>query len=1305
MSSPIPHQPNSPQTTGTSSPEGGLALPDRALPEIATKPGFWGGFRRLTTADYSGSQRGLSALNRTLEKSWNESDPAGWLITRVRCEILKLPPREYALQAGLVTLSTLRGLERGRCRGHGSAYNPHTMSSLLKEWSAFAARAADPSVVGAIAEAKQELLKLITPAHLKGVYRVLGQLRVELGPDEFERRSGINYKTMWARSKNDQMFKPGELIDLARRLGVVDERMTPLELRSHPKMQELINGWLEGCAMRGRPHVVSQLHVLLSIAGMPLDRQTLGRATSSKLQTYTIIDLSHYNLVPWKKVAGVFDTLVGKGILQAAEVAAIRDDWKAAWSARPATFEDKLVRLAEKRGIRTRDMADALELRKPTVFKPVLPVFRALKYAEASTAAPSGVLAALVARNRHELSRLLDQKRGEIRAAWRREGSLVTSPVAVERHLWSIGIEELPFPKRDVQRLEWGLSTPLTDEQVLAEISKIAEERSAHAVRRLKQQSSFETISDTFKTLIGKQSQTKLAVALKSSQGMIGSIAAGDEVPNLPRLREFLDAAGVPLSSSLRASWHEEKAKLLMTTHVSALERVLEAHLAAHASTKTEMFGGRPADKIEVSRDLSRISDTGVLLPRALPGVLRLFAIKPSSELGRFVKLVAEEGAIEGAIRRWLKSHPETEPVRARLESWASRSIPSDFVGPGKPPMFTLEEELTVVTNLPGATAGEIRAALRDETLNDGPLLSSHISRINKVGISITDVLFAVRSNVDSYRPSAIHIAAGIRRCIVSPILAPGITAYLAGRDEAGCKQLIESARQSIEQSLTRCNVTPTPVTVGMRLWGIRGEDLGMPRQSLVAALKGSDEQATQIALSQIEFLAQQKLERTLLRLYTRKTALTPHRIAAVARESIAGGDRALTKEVRLSFGAPTRFVTGKESPTLMTLTGMAMAASIPTNAHLEREWFLACGDRLAAERKLPIVRAIQAHIGAQVGMSEKDATASDSQAPVQDTGGGTILAGDSTLDAFIQARNLPRREVRAALREAESSAELSPVRLTLLGRALDLGPTSLAASFMKECNGHEDAIEPIVSWWRANKDKPGVRDGFSQLVRNVSLIQPLIEDDGLRVEGETIAARFSNLMRIKAAAHKPLPQVTEAEEEVMHALAGVSRAELLKAAEQVKALEEQERARGLREQEARTWRVTPSMVALPFDRRIEIVADRAKRGFELSIGDLLALLPERRSTLSGIHGSLMPETSWYVGALSFFSQPLDALTTMQRELQQGRQPRNDGRTHFSLLEKWVQERGSLGKLTEGSLRLFFKDVLDLSRPDARRNG
>ena len=1267
--------------------------------EAASQPRrMWGEYREISTSDFPGSARARAALNRALQKAWNIGDPTAWLTTRVRCEVLKLTPQQFKRAGSPLSVPTVRRLETGRTNGRTRKYEPQGLHELLKTWRAIGRKHKDPSVKALLKDAESEFLKLVTPAHAKGVHGLLCRWRIEVGPTAFERRSGLNYKTMWARARQNAVASFGSLLSLGREVGVIERHSSAQETLADPKVKELASNWIASCMDRNRLEVVCKLHVLLDVAGIELEPGKLGTDVREVLQGITAVDLAKFKFVPWAKVKTLCDFLERQGVLSGSDKNALASQWRSTERSLEPSFESKLASIAKERGLSNINLAAALGLEKPQVAKPSHQIARALKYGDSTTVAPLGVLTHLIVDDPILRESLLDQKRREIVLDWQREGSAVSSPIAVERHLWAVSVEDLPFQKRQVQRLEWDLSSPLNPEEVLTEIRRIGLERAQAAESSLKRRFSLDTVRDTFKSIERKlNGLARTGRNLNTAPTTVTAIISGEEVPSLPRLKNSLTKAGLgSLTEQLEADWREANAQQLLLRHQCDMERVLLAHASELTDSKNKLFQAKRRLLARSARALSRLSDTGITTKIGLSQMLRVFQVKAGSPPHSFMKILAQSGSVPQAVAHWIGTQEDPTEVRERLRSWTLRTPSKNFVGPTQQPSRTLAEELAVIRRLPGVTRGEIVQALFGGQDAERRLLHRLAQGLGTQGIKVDDVLYATLDNITVQRPPTALHGKSYRRRIPTPRIPVGVMVHLRAPNSKRLGRMMKAARDEIRNHLLQSGVPASAAAVEMRLWRVRPEDLAVPKQLLTRALHGR--QGDEFALRQIEFVARQKLERTMLRLWERRTAIAVPVVAKVAEQITPGRSRVLSVDLSLPLGGIARYQEGLDVPTLKTLTDIALKAALPTTVHMEREWYMACANYLAQQGANPLFRSLLTHIASQIG------TIHDGATPLvypHSIGKGTSVSFGLT-KVFAFESSLDGKVFAPIFSAAEQSGRVGSRDLSRLTQALSIGDTSLAASFLRKCSDQPSMVDAIVGWWQENRDNPVIKEGWEKLLLMLERTEYLTDGRGPQIESVHRASQEAVTSRTRTLALRSLPKTSEVEEEITHALAGATRAEIFQAAAAItKFLREEERLRELEKEQ--DWRITEQMKSLPVAEKLGFVQYRLERGLEVSISDLLSLFHERSSSVLKLNSVLVPDTAWYLASLGAFKQPEEALAAMVTEISKGLVPRHQGREHFEQAKRWLEERGSLGKLNEASIPLFFKEKIVLEELERGR--
>ena len=1259
------------------SPDG---LTELVIPARSTqKNGFWGGFREILREEISGCERTREALNQGLLRAWNQSNPVSWILARVRCEILHLSPQEYARQMQDLTKSTLAGLEHEREFGRAK-YNPEVIRIILQGWERISSERGDAGISLALGEAKHELLKLLTSKHENTIYGTLCRWRYEVGPERFEAATGLQYKTFWQRGKSLSVTDFSELLGFAEKIGFISssERapQCSAKLWSNPRVIELRNAWLSDSKARGRPIEVAKLHLLFSASGLKVDVETLGRSTEFKLQRIVVCSLAHFDLVPWKKIAPAFAALRKLGSITEEQLAESKQRWQVAYKKRPESFEDRLQAIAKERGLSNAQLADALGLSERSPLKPSLPIFKALKYGEYSSLVPSGVLAHLIARSKEELSTLLEQKRSEVAASWRRVGSTITSAIAIEREIWSVGYADLSFSKEYIQRLEWGKSAAVSEAAIVQEVRRIGELRTVQPLRSLNQRQEFLTVQGTIENLVYHYGLANLEKKLNTSQQFLNNCRRGEEVPSLPKFVSFLEKAGHAFTEHLEIDWRERNGQHLSLLYQSDTERVLSAHIAELADSRRQFFLESRAEEQKIVRFLHWLSESGTVDPRPFKKICKALGIEPHTSRGSFISSVAETGSVVSGVTRWLTTVSDHENVRAIL----SRFIESRAgVETGE-----IGEELRILRDLPGVTRGEINEALRGSGSPESELQGIFIKRCAQQRISQQDILYAVGDNLKTARKPLGLVAKGLKQGLASAMAPLGTMAYLAGTNYEEVTGGLEQARAAITRQLETLSIPRTPLAVEMRLWGVRPDDIPFGRKDLQRAIWSADLPLMERALKHVSELGERKVQRTLMRLLYRKSATTPVEIVTCARESVQGGDRTINLKAGLNFGAPHECAIGAEVPTFKQLGDIAALAGIKVSAAVELEWLWAYGEKLAKSGHTLFTRHLFTSIAAQ------------EPSPDVSTKKSTMTTEERLLSTFLQGSELSQIVYRRAVKHARETGEITQEHKQALAEGFGYKAGSPEKIFFECCADSPNMVEAIVRWRKRCATKSDVVQGFHALVDHARKTEPSKNEEHLApILNTSIAA----LIEERAGVIKTAGANSGALRGAARTLCGVTRRELLNAADEYAQQERQEQREraGVKQQQsiemqkAGSCEISPRMIALDFEARISLLAHRMLDKYKVSCDDVFKLFPDYGQLIRVIYNAVMHDTPWLVAALVCYKEPHEALMVMIQELQKGRVPKHAGSEHFKYQQEWIKSRGSLGKLNEASLKLYFE--------------
>lgn len=1293
----------------------------------SAKRGFWGVLRLVERADFEGSDRTLTALNSGLVRAWNNSSPVGWIVARVRCEILKLPPHEYADAHGLLSQSTLAGLESYRSLKK-ARFNPETIHLLLKGWERLAKnhKVESPQVAEMLNEAKGELLKVLTRKYGRSVYGVLARWRYEVGPTKFDELSGYPYKTMWQRQKSGSMFDFSELLKIGRSLGFIKEKQKPPALWRNPRVQELEAAWLFDSKQMGRPSEVAQLYKITEACGLRVDKEHLHRDPKIKLQSVVVEALYRFERVPWKKIAPLFHELHARRFMTESEFRRIRGMWRHQWQRQPESFTRRLRGIRDERGLTNAQLAEALELEKFDARKPSLPVFKALTYGDKNKHASFGVLAHLIGRSDEEVESLLEQKRHEALAQWRRQGSTITSPVAVERELWCLDYADLPHAKAEIQKLEWGKRSTLDPVLVVAQIREMGESRVKVALRQLLNRRDLNTVQSAISNLIAIKGYAPLARQLETSVPFLKNVMSGAEVPTYPKLTSFMRLVGFEPSLALEVDWREQYARHLVAENRNDLERVLKAYVAEHGTSRRSLLHEKGRRSSEVARFFHWISDAGVVEPANFAKVLDSLDLQDSHPTKLFLDCVAHEGTVAGGLSVWLRSMElvgEYRDIRERLSEAVRfcqrsrnrgnsirkmREQISNFEAQAETSSKS-SEACKVLRLLPGVTLAEIGELLGGLSALDRSILLPFVDDCRSRGLSTRDLVFSLRDMAASDRRPLSLLERGLEMGIPSAACPSGVLAYLAAESAEQSERAVAGLRQELRRRVEKFKLPGHDAVAEMMMWGVRPEDLGLAPKVFAREIWGVvDEESDKLdehnvariessfhkedpsrdeehPAKQIEIQARelglQKARKAFQELIHRRTAVIPWQLVEIATHGMAGKDRAFSERGGFRIGAAAQFIAGNVMPTPKQLRRTVELAELTFTEEMEWGWSEAYARFLQKRNTAPLGRALLCQI-----ISKEF----DSLSTTEPVGGKTLI--DNIVTHFLRRSGLSIRQYRRALHGACVNGVLEQERLDALARALGHGPKSPGASLLGHLSGAKDVQSALFSWcerfW-SRKSTIGVfLEVGSFYAKEREQREARVSAGKLSVQD--LVTEGARVLRLSAS--KSSQGLIEARKNFV----GITRDEIFAAYSRVQRelVEEEE---GSNNQASMTvkpeeWVKPKELFAIPLDSRLDVIARRLQDGKAVSIPDILELLPPFSSLISEMYRHLKDETPWFVAAAAFYRYPDEALREIRNQLIQGKEPKYPSRGFLETHSAWVRSRGDLGKLNSISMRLNFRD-------------
>lgn len=1261
------------------------------------KARLWGTLSRVTAPPGELSNRELAALNNGLERAWHLGQPLPWILARVRCEFLKLTPHQYSAEHG-APLTTLIGLESGSASA-SPRYDHESFTRLLQGWDDIAQRRGDPVLKRRLSEATDRVLSELTRSQNSDTYRVYSKWRILVGPDAFTGLTKLDYKNLWVRSKQLMLPEFGESLEVGRTLGFIPKRSSGEKLLRNRWVVELKEGWLADCLRRGRPEQLSKLHVTLAASNIPLTLEALGPQSPVKLSSRAVDLLAHHQPVPWKHVEPLYNHLLASGVLERAQCDAAREAWLADDLRIGSRASDELREIAKAHGIDNRLLADALEVSQHSTNKVALPVFRALSYNESSSLAPIGVLAHLIVSDDTQLERILEKRRVEIAEAKRRAGSELQSPITIERLLWNVEYQQLPFDKREVQLLEWKRKDLAKESEVVLHVRRVGEERAAQALQALRRITDETTVAGVFRHLVYRHGAAPLESALGTSTRVVNAIAAGNEVPTFPRLKHFLNQAGRPLTTQLELDWRLRSAEhQAMFTH-SDLLRFINSHIAEAGESRGAVLEANGRVPALLAPLFHNLSATGYLEPAEVRKVASAAGIQAGSTVHDSLALILSKGSIAAAMQKRLSELDSDGRIRAALVDLlappATKAVSADdlprlrrAVRGEHDPMPSRELALSFLRAFPGATLSDISRALSGNFLTpERELFREFTGQLATRERPLRSLPAVAVDNLPVQRKRPDSILEALSADTPSPYFPLGVAAYLSAADESDAAARIGRAKEAIRLELAALRVPLSELAVQVRLWSVRPDDITFSDTAFFAAIWSEDRAETPKALELVAAVADRKTLNSLKRGLQRLHASTSPEVFSWAIDSLRGGEIELCTTVGLAFSSPKKLVDGSMVPYLHQLRDGARIAGIRVTPEVELRWALALGEQLVQAGYSPACRLLLAQ--AAIVNTDADIEAKRRwEAPVR---------------ALLMRGALDPREYFGALKRLQKKGTLSPQHLRGFTGALGYEQRSSFTKLLAAACETPTMAEAISKWGSKLSDGDPMLAALEQLHRALSARRAALSEPNpplrelLSMQRALLSAP-ELVNKAAASAGLLLAGATTAEIAAGYAMLLQSRADEALSNEERNADLAEEKARLVAEQvrteaqviPATAWMPTERERALPFEQKLEILAERLKRDIRVTNQELLTLFERERPLIQPLQLAFGGELPWFIGALHAFRYPDAALAAVCAQLRAGLLPKHPGKVHFNNHMAWLNERGSLGKLNETSVKLAF---------------
>lgn len=1267
-----------------------------------SRPGFWGECTDLTGRPGQTSNRTATAINNGLQRAWQQDNPISWILARVRCEFLKLAPAQYGAEHGSLSVSTLLDLERNR-PPDSARYDPRTFSALFRGWDEIARRRADPRIDNLLKEAQRRVLEELTKNQPSETYKVYSQWRFVVGPECFTNVTKISYKNLWARSHNLQLPEFSEALAHGRALGFLPEAASGPQLWRCNWAVALREAWIADSVRRGRPAELARLHTTLAALSIEIINDSLGPHSQAQLSAQTVAALASHQPVPWIHVEPLFRHLRAREVLSDAELADTCGAWLVDDAQRGPRVCDELREIALKAEIPNRLLADALDIPRVLANKPVMPVFRALSYNESSALAPQGVLAHLIVTDDQAVERIIERRRNEIADSRRRRGSLIQSPIAVERHLWNVSYDELSADKKEVQTLEWKRGNPQREQEIVEQVRQIGEQRAAQAIDSLLRIKDESTVASLFSSLIYRHGVAPLEPILKTSQPLLKAIARDEEVPSLPRLKGFLQLLGKPLTASLELDWRLKTAQHEALLVHSDVLRFLRSYIAEVATSRQDAFRAAGAEPARLARFLHNLSATSYLQRQRALKVANAIGLRPGNPCQGAFRLVLSLGSISTALAHRLDQVDHDGRVRSALHELLQKSPEVPVTASSLPALRRARRDgvscsagvdlaLQFLREFPGVTIADISRALSGaHEKPEQALYQQLIQQSNSRQLPTIALPAVAAENIPLNRKQPELISQAIRAHTPSPFLPLGVLAYLSSKDEAQAGTQLARVQAAARQELEALRAPATELSIQMRVWGVRPEDLKLPDKDLNAALWSSNDNEAHChrALQLLAAIRDTKAITSLERATLRMQAATPAEIFSWASDTPQGAEREICAQAGMVFGAPTNIIAGSSVPLFHQLRTASRLAGIRITPEIQLRWAMQFAEQLINRGHSPASRILVAQAALAQTEHHRGSNGADSD-PIKN---------------LVNRAALNSTEYRRVFRRLRSDGVISKEHATVILGALGFDARSPFAMLLAACSSHQNMREAIAAWGaRLQVDEP--------LLAGIEGLSQALIATGTPLERGRLP--LAALLSACAAAGSAEPSFSRSAGAVGLVFAGATRAEIvggcqaiLQQRENLAIAEAQRKAELLQEQSfiaaerrrtqaqvvlASTWAPTLTERSLTFEGRITLLAGRLRRDVLVTNQELLSLFQSEIPHIKPLESALGVELPWFIGVLDAYRYPDSALAVMKAQLRAGLVPKHPGKVLFLQHMTWVHERGSLGKLNETSVKLAFEE-------------
>lgn len=328
----------------------------------------------------------------------------------------------------------------------------------------------DPDLTRILAHVRDRIAEVAGRAKAGTSYGFLQWLRLRMPEKRFIKALGFSSDALEKRRDGDVLGTFGDLLKALKGTGHFRRVKSPTERWNLPIVQRAARSYLHHAVEKGQDPLSVALIELLEIQGFPPTVEAFERMLG--LPRLVARKLAKRMPLSLDDVSGVLQHLRDVGFAPA-----FLDRLTKLWEQQPTpkhgeTFGNRVARSMQERGWDSGDVARMLRIQKKADGKPSQYVRLALERDAVTPYATFAQLAAVTEQSPHGVYEALEQKRRELKEALVTRWPNKNARVFIERQLFGVGIDELPYDEKQYKSFERGTAaTPLREADVLEEIS------------------------------------------------------------------------------------------------------------------------------------------------------------------------------------------------------------------------------------------------------------------------------------------------------------------------------------------------------------------------------------------------------------------------------------------------------------------------------------------------------------------------------------------------------------------------------------------------------------------------------------------------------------------------------------------------------------------------------------------------------------------------------------------------------------------------------------------------------------------